>query len=201
MRGVRLAALLVTLSLVACDRPADPAGTRASSAAPATASSSAPIAKPAPSVAASSVPPISAKPPLPSDPAKAAAVLRCEAAMARAGESSSRAEALRLYHRACAELAGRTECRSAWQKAAEQDSARALTTLYGGCRGYCPALVDQHLELCKPGFKPSREALERAWAPFIRAVWRFELGPAASRVERAIDVGFNEGGERWPKER
>jgi hypothetical protein len=207
MRAVRRAALLATLALLACDRPATPSGARAQgSQLPSSGTPPRPPSSPSgPAVgsaaAPSSVPAISPKPPLPQDAAKAAAVLRCEAAMERAGRATQRAEALRLYHRECADLFARADCRKSWQTAAEQEASKGLRTLYDGCRAYCSSLADPGLELCTPAFKPARAALERAWSPFLRAVWRLELGAAASRIERAVDVGFNEGGERWPEKR
>src|SRR5687767_1288537 len=132
MRAVTRAALLATLTLVACDRPATPSGARPQdSQIPSTATPPHPPSSPSgPSAgsaaAASSVPPISPKPPLPSDPAKAAAVLRCETAMQRASAAPTRSEALRLYHRECADLFERADCRKSWQTAADQDAPKGL---------------------------------------------------------------------------
>lgn len=107
----------------------------------------------------------------PQDPARAAAVEKCQAGIERAVKANTSEEALHVYYADCADVYSKPGCRDAWRAAANGNPSEHRAAIADGCRkAYCPDLTMRALEMCTPNFEVSGPRLDQSWGPFFSAV-------------------------------
>jgi hypothetical protein len=92
--------------------------------------------------------------------------------MKRALRTSTRADALQTYQRACAELYEDASCRKALKQAAGTVSEDWLMGSMSACaEAYCPHLSPD-VKACKPGAVQGADTIDQAWIELSHAILR-----------------------------